>query len=67
MQELLSEINWSIIAPLLVIQGILMIISLIDLVRSDKLNGPKWLWVLIICFVSMLGPVLYFVLGRRQD
>ena len=66
MQELLTDINWAIITPLLIIQGILIIISLIDLVRTDQTNGPKWMWLLIIIFISMLGPVLYFVIGRRQ-
>lgn len=67
MQELLAEINWAIIMPLLVIQGILIIIALIDWIRISETNGPKWLWLLIILFLSMLGPVLYFVIGRRQQ
>ena len=67
MQELLTEINWGIIMPLLVIQVILMIIALIDWIRTDQTNGPKWAWLLVILFISMLGPVLYFVIGRRQQ
>jgi hypothetical protein len=67
MQELLTEINWGIIIPLLVINMILIIIGLIDWARTDETNGPKWLWLLVILFVSMLGPVLYFVIGRRQQ
>lgn len=67
MQELLTEINWGIIMPLLVIQVILIIIAVIDWVRIDETNGPKWLWLLIILFITMLGPVLYFVMGRRQQ
>ena len=66
MQELLNDINWAVIAPLLVIQGVLMIIALVDWIRTDQTNGPKWMWLLIILFVTMLGPVLYFVIGRRQ-
>jgi hypothetical protein len=41
------------------------VIALIDLVRAERTNGPKWMWVPIILFVSMLGPISYFVLGRR--
>lgn len=67
MQELLTEVNWAIIMPLLVIQGILMIIAFIDWIRTDETNGPKWIWLLIILFITMLGPVLYFVIGRRQQ
>ncbi|WP_163971024.1 PLD nuclease N-terminal domain-containing protein [Oceanobacillus halotolerans] len=64
--EELANINWAIIAPILVIQAILMVVALIDLIRTKETNGPKWLWVLIILFVSTLGPILYFILGRRQ-
>lgn len=67
MQELLTDINWAIITPLLIIQGILIVISLIDWIRADQTNGPKWMWLLIILFISIIGPVLYFVIGRRQN
>lgn len=65
--EILESINWGLIAPLLIIQLILLIVSLVDLVRIEKTNGPKWLWVLIILFVNIIGPILYFVIGRRND
>ncbi|OLS34351.1 PLD nuclease N-terminal domain-containing protein [Bacillus sp. MRMR6] len=65
--ELLNSINWGLIAPLLVIQLILFIVSLIDLVRIERTNGPKWLWALVILFVNIIGPILYFVIGRRNN
>lgn len=66
MQELLSTINWAIIAPFLVIQGILLIIALIDWSKADQFNGSKWMWLFIIIFVNIFGPILYFVFGRSQ-
>lgn len=67
MLEILSDINWALIAPLLIIQLILTVIAAIDLFKSDETNGPKLLWLCIILFVSILGPVLYFVIGRKDD
>lgn len=67
MQEIMNEINWAVIAPLLVIQGILMIVALIDWIRIKETNGPKWLWLIIILLVSTLGPVLYFIIGRKNE
>lgn len=64
--QILSEENWAIIAPFLVIQIILMIVAFIDWLKNDQSNGPKWMWLLIILFVSIIGPVLYFIFGRRQ-
>jgi hypothetical protein len=59
--------NLSVILPLLIIQVILMVIALIDLAKSEKTNGPKFLWVLIILFASLLGSVAYFIFGRRNN
>lgn len=64
--EMLSEINWGIIIPFLVIQTILMFVAFIDWVRIERTNGPKWVWLLIILFISTLGPILYFIFGRRD-
>ena len=37
-----------------------------DLARrpAAQVRGPKWRWALVIA-VNWVGPVLYFVLGRR--
>ncbi|MGP4075422.1 PLD nuclease N-terminal domain-containing protein [Halobacillus sp. K22] len=59
------EDNLAIIAPLILIQIILMIAALISLVRSEETNGPKWMWALIIVIINTLGPIAYFIFGRR--
>ncbi|KGR79825.1 PLD nuclease N-terminal domain-containing protein [Ureibacillus manganicus] len=61
------EINWALVAPLLVIQAILMIIALFDLTKTEKTNGPKWMWVLIVIFINTLGPILYFIIGKKHS
>lgn len=67
MNELFNAIPWSVIAPILILQCILMIIALVSCLREEKTNGPKWVWILIILFINLIGPVLYFVVGRRND
>ncbi|SER58159.1 Phospholipase_D-nuclease N-terminal [Gracilibacillus ureilyticus] len=56
-----------IIAPVIVIQLILMLVALVSLIRADDTNGPKWLWAILILFFSLIGPILYFIVGRRQS
>ncbi|MFF2450619.1 PLD nuclease N-terminal domain-containing protein [Neobacillus sp. NPDC058068] len=56
-----------ILAPIAIIQLVLLIIAIIDLVRIERTNGPKWLWALIILFINIIGPILYFVIGRRSN
>jgi len=64
--ELLQDVNWSLVAPLIVLQVILMIAALVSCMKQEETNGPKWMWVLIILFVNLLGPILYFVMGRKN-
>ena len=56
-----------LIIPLILIQLGLMIFALIDLSKREKTRGPKWMWVLIIVFGELIGPIIYFVLGRPEE
>lgn len=60
------EISWTIIAPLLLIQAILTMIALFDLIKAENTKGPKYLWMFIIIFVATIGPIIYFLIGRRD-
>jgi drug/metabolite transporter (DMT)-like permease len=53
---------------LVVIQLILQIAALIDLARRERVAfDRKWIWVLIIIFVSSgIGAILYFAVGRQS-
>ena len=56
-----------LLIPLFLIQLGLMITALIDLIKRDKTKGPKWMWILIVVFVNMIGPIVYFVVGREEE
>jgi len=64
---LLTTINWALIAPILIIEFILKIVALIDWIKSEDTNGPRWLWPILILAVSLFGSVAYFIFGRRQQ
>lgn len=55
------------LAPLLIIQFFLIIVALTDIIKRPTTFGPKWMWVLIILFVNIVGPILYFIIGRRSS
>ena len=65
--DILNSINWAIVAPFFIIQFILIIVALFDWIRVKETNGPRWLWLIIILFVSTLGPILYFIFVRKND
>lgn len=53
--------------PVLIIQLGLMLTALIDLIRREHTRGPKWIWVLVIVLVNYIGPIIYFVAGRKDE
>lgn len=65
--EGLANIPWALIAPLLVLQVILAAVAIVDIVRVHETRGPKWLWVIVSLFVNTIGPILYFVVGRKSQ
>jgi len=44
-----------------------MIAALVDLIRRAQTRGPKWVWVLVIVLVNYIGPIIYFVAGRKEE
>ncbi len=56
-----------LLIPILLIQLGLVIAALLDLRKQTALRGPKWMWVVIIIFVNLIGPIIYFVVGREEE
>ncbi len=63
----LANIPWALVAPLLVLQLVLALVAIVDIARIHETRGPKWMWVLISLFVNTLGPILYFIIGRKSQ
>ncbi len=56
-----------LILPLAALQIGLLIWALIDLTRPERRvrGDQKVVWALIIIFISLFGPLLYFIVGRE--
>jgi hypothetical protein len=52
--------------PILLLQLGLIAFALIDLARRPETNGPRWAWVFIIILVNFIGPIAYFLVGRKE-
>lgn len=63
----MPDLNWALIAPLIILQVILAVFALVSCIKQEETNGPKWIWVLIILFINLIGPILYFVAGRKNS
>lgn len=56
-----------IVLPIIAVGALLVFIALIDLYRHRKTRKNVLVWTLIILFVNVLGPILYFVIGRKDS
>ena len=52
--------------PIILLQLGLMVFALADLIRRERTKGPKWVWALVVILVSLIGPVIYLVVGREE-
>jgi hypothetical protein len=52
--------------PIFLLQLGLMGFALVDLIRRERTKGPKWVWWLVIIFFNLIGPIVYFVVGREE-
>ncbi|MBO1583423.1 PLDc N-terminal domain-containing protein [Bacillus sp. XF8] len=56
-----------IILPFIAVGTLLALIALIDLYRHRKTRKSVLIWTFIIFFINTLGPILYFVIGRKES
>ena len=56
-----------LLIPLILIQLGLLIFAITDLVKRQKTHGPKWVWAVVIVCVNLIGPILYFMIGREEE
>lgn len=68
MADLTTTQVLALLAPVVVIQLGLMLAALLDLEPEDRRvrGGSKLLWALVIVLVNIIGPILYFTIGRDE-
>jgi hypothetical protein len=64
--DLLLKI-WPFLLPIILIELILLVMALVHiLTHSTYKRGTRTMWV-IISFIQIIGPILYFTLGRSDE
>jgi hypothetical protein len=58
-----------LLVPVLIVQLGLIVLALRDLLRPERRvrGDSRLMWGLIIVFVNLVGPILYFAIGRREE
>lgn len=42
------------------------IIVIIDILKSSKDSERKILWIIAVVFLPVLGPILYYLIGKKR-
>jgi hypothetical protein len=54
--------------PVAVAEFALMITALVHVLRHDRYKyGSRVLWIIVVVLIGIIGPILYFTLGRSDD
>ncbi|MCM3055907.1 PLD nuclease N-terminal domain-containing protein [Caldifermentibacillus hisashii] len=56
-----------VILPIIVIILLFIIFALVDLYRNKSRRKNVLVWTIVIILVIPLGPILYFIIGRKDS
>lgn len=56
------------LAPLIILELILSIAALVHVIKHPQYRfGNQVMWILIVLFLQLIGPIIYFTLGRGDN
>lgn len=57
-----------LLLPVIILNLILVITALIHIIKHPNYKiGNKVIWILLVLFISIIGPILYFTIGRGDE
>lgn len=57
-----------ILIPVIIIDLVFIITALIHVIKHPNYRfGNKAIWIIIVLFISIIGPILYFAVGRGDE
>lgn len=57
-----------VILPIILIEFILMITALLHVLKHKSYRfGNRALWIVIVVFLQIVGPIIYFTLGKGDE
>ena len=66
----MSEItnNLALLLPVIILEFILAITALIHVIKHPTYRfGNKAIWIIVVLFIQIIGPIFYFIFGRGEE
>lgn len=66
MNDIMNQLP--LLLPIIILEFILAITALIHVLRHPNYRfGNKVIWVLVVLFLQIIGPIFYFIFGRGEE
>jgi hypothetical protein len=57
-----------LLIPILLLELGLMIFALVNIItRKQVRGGNKVVWILVVVLIQIIGPIVYFAFGRKEE
>ncbi|MCC0627314.1 MULTISPECIES: PLD nuclease N-terminal domain-containing protein [unclassified Clostridioides] len=57
-----------LLIPVIILDLILIITALVHVLRHPNYKiGNKAIWIIVVLFINLIGPILYFTIGRGEE
>ena len=57
-----------LLVPVIILDLILIITARVHVLRHPNYKiGNKAIWIIVVLFISLIGPILYFTIGRGEE
>lgn len=53
-------------APIIVLHFSLMFFCIYNIFKKGVRNLSEWIWVLIVAFIQIVGPIIFLMFGRKK-
>lgn len=63
----LDRTQIALIIPVIMLYLALLLTAIIDLARNWQTRKNPIIWLLVIIFINIFGPVIYLIFGRKED
>ena len=58
----------ALLLPVIILEFVLAITALIYVIKHPNYRfGNKFIWILVVLFIQIIGPIFYFIFGRGEE